>query len=403
MYTYTMKRSSWIIAASIACGLAFASLILTKLSPISIGDTGIYHSYASKIWQGAVPYRDVPLEYLPAVLPFILLAEPLGRLAGDYTSGFNILTALAVFVLLWSISKYWGRRQLLLMTGMCLVFGTFIFFELDIFSVLALFGAFLTYRRGRYDWSALLLALTVLFKAYPILCLPILLLGMPHVARRRYALIVGLVIVAGLLPFFILSPVGLYHTFTYHTGRPLQIESGPAAIGFGLHLFGEPIRIFESHKSVALDFPLAKVLNGLSSIVLFVSILAAYIFLYLRGRAWQDYQKVATSCMLLLMIFIIFFKVGSPQYLLLPISLLPFAETEIGWWRVRQLWLGFTLIGVVVNGLLYSSYVWDIHPQWYGGMLVMLRSIFELATVGWLLHILRYAPSPSGPGKGDQQ
>ncbi len=365
--------------------IMFLALTFSLWSQIKIGDTRLYYSYALQMWHGSIPYRDFNIEYPPGILPFILIAQPLGYLIGSYAYGFMVVSTVAVFLILRQVNIQWSQYRLLVVGGLLLLFGQSTFFQIDVFAAVALFFSILALKNRSYGRSAVYLAIATMIKAFPLISLPAILLSLPGSQRWRYVRILCLSMAICVLPFIILSPSDFWHSFTYHTGRPLQIESGPAAIGFILHFFGEPIKMTVSHASVALEFSSAHVLNLISSVVLVVGLIATSIFLFQQKK----HRRVATGCVVLLMTFIIIFKVGSPQYLLLPLVLLPFVIDEMGQDNTHRLLARFLGISLIVRITQNSSYDWLTNPQWYGGVLVVLKTVLEIEMLLWIIQKMR--------------
>lgn len=381
--------SNGMLAIWAALLLAFMALILSVWSWSLAGDTPVYHQYANAIWHGSMPYRDIPIEYPPGVLPFILLAQPIGALFDSYQLGYLVLTIFAVAVLLWDRGRESGKKEILVICALLIPFLHFVFFQLDIFAALFLFGALRFIKLRRFNISAVLFALAILIKGYPLICLPAFLLALPRGKRRRFSTITGSTILVGLLPFLLISPSGVLHTVSYHTGRPLEFESAPAAVGFLLHILGAPISAFRSHSSVALDFAAAHALNILSSVFLILGFAGVLAFL-----SRLKTPNPALSCMALLLVFILTFKVGSPQFLvpLLLVSIL--GAKELPSHQRKPLFIRLLGIGLVVSTTLYMGYSWILGGlHWYGTMLIVLRIILEAELFVWVIRQLIFSAS----------
>jgi hypothetical protein len=378
----------------VACVLLVLAQLLAAICPGHIGDSSIYASYAHLMTSGHLPYSaDFRLEYPPGVLPFILLAIPLGKLAGLYIVGFVMLTVISVGLFL-SYRHYKGGQRALLLAALLLVpLLQFVFFELDIFAALALYGAVCAITRRKYTWSAVLLAASTLIKAYPGVCLLGLLWVVPRGRRRNYLLVFAGLLAIGLLPALITEPRGLWYAVTYHTGRPVEIGASGAAVGLVLHLFGRPAQIIDTHASWALLFPGESIVNTLSSLGLLLSLI------WVCAMAWRGrlQPKPVTLSLILLLFYIVWFKVGSPQYIIAALLILPLAGDELGGRLQRQLikrflavstvmWLFFTLV-FDLKGAALGSGAWLITALsctrviMLAGLIVLLcRSIWQTPT-----------------------
>jgi len=366
--------------------LLLSSLILFSSTLHPIGDTPIYESYAVKMWQGLIPYRDFHIEYPPGVLPIIFLAQPVGLLIGSYALSYALIVGVFIYLVLFDVYKRWGKRQVLWLSCLLLIFGRFVFFQLDIFSAVALYFAIKSVNDHRYGHSAVLFAIATLIKGYPLVCLPAIILSLPKNKIRKYFRTLALVLAVGVLPFFVISPGGFWYSINYHAGRPLGIESGPAIIGFIERLFGQTIMSANSHGSVALIFPYSRLVGTMSSVALVLSIALIAIFLFTQ----KAQKQLATNCLAFLMAYIVLFKVGSVQFLLLPVMLAPLVINEIKQKSANSIWLRLLLIGIVEFVIVAKYSAWQtINPQMTGGLLMILRTLLEIELLIWILRITK--------------
>jgi len=377
--------SGWPAALWVAALLAIIAMGVSIWNFVPLGDTRLYNSYAHNIWHGALPYRGQPLEYPPGVLPFILLAYPLGLIAGMYAVGFLVLTILAVGILFRDRLKLAGWKEVALLCLLFLPMLMFVYLLLDIFAVLALYGAFRYLQAKRFDMAALLLGASALVKVYPLVCFPAFLLALPANYRRRFVIVTAATIAVGLVPFLLFAPSGIWHAVTYHTGRGIQIESGPAAVGFILHIFGSPISFVRSHESRDLIFPGAHWAGIISSILLAAGFAALW-----RYLAVQRQKRVVLSAIALLLFFILTFKVGSPQYLLGVFVLSFLAKNELPKNLWNKLYIRLLLISSIV-GLIYFVAFRRIYPNlvWDGDIFLVLRTLLELELFIWILRLIK--------------
>jgi len=370
--------------------LLFVAFVFSARTAQPFGDIPLYNLYASNIWRHAIPYRDFHIEYPPGVLPFILLPQLVSFLTKAYSFGYIVMSSSVVFWLLRDTYHRYDRRRVVLLSLLLLVFGRFAFFQLDIFAAAALYLCLRTLIDHHFGSSAILLAIATLIKAYPLVCLPAMLLVLPKDQVWKYLRILSTVLVIGLLPFVIISPAGFWYSIAYHTGRPVDISSGPAAVGFMAHLFGAPIRAVFSHGSVALIFPGAHIVGLLSSILLAIGLIVTSVYLFIQ----KNHTQVALGCLALVMVFIIFFKVGSPQYLLVPVLLYLPASNELGNRNSGKLWLRLFLIVFVVFVTVLFYSIWKVRaPQLGGGLLVIIRTALEVELLAWVLGKIKSVPT----------
>lgn len=373
----------WILVFCISSLFVLVASIIFIWTPIYGGDTGVYRSYSAAIWGGNMPYKDFFIEYLPGVLPFIILAQPVGILLGNYTLGFMLLSSLAVILFLYDRYRQVGQQAAAISALILVPVLAYVIFQLDVFAALALYGALRALRGGRLDVSAIFLVCSLLIKGYPLICLPVILMAIPRFKRLRYLFITALGLVAGMLPFMLASPSGVWHAFQYHSERPLEIVSGPAAVGFVFHFLGQAAQIGVSHKSWSLHFPMEDTV-GVASVVLLLLGLIATMVIYRR----YGYRKPATACLAALLVFVLTFKVGSPQFLVPVFFLATLAADEIPRPIRWQLWLRLLLVGIAVLAILLN-YRGLITMHSFAGALVVLRTILTAELLIWVLRNLR--------------
>jgi hypothetical protein len=334
-----------------ACVLLVLAQLLGALGQAFLGDTSIYAYYAHLITSGHTPYSPgFRLEYPPGVVPFILLAIPLGKLGGSYILGFVILTLICTTLFLGHRYYKGGQRTLLLAALLLAPLVQFIFYEFDVFAALALYGAIYAITRRQYTWSAGLLAISILIKAYPGVCLLGLLWVVPGRHRLRYLLVFFGILAIGLLPALVTEPQGLWYAVTYHTGRPVEFEASGAAIGFVLHILGQPAHFIATHASLGILFPGESIVSALSTLGLLISL--SWVCVMTWRRRLQP--KPATLSLILLLLYILWFKVGSPQYLVAPLFVLPLAKDELSPWLYPRLIKRFLALGIIM-WLLFTT------------------------------------------------
>lgn len=356
---------------------------MAVISPIGVGDNNIYKNYSNYVWAGHMPYRDFVVEYPPGVLVPILLSQPVGFIMGGYTFGFLVLAGVVVSLIFWSWQKIRGYKWTLALAVLFLPILTFTYFQLDIFAAALLYASLIFLSKRRWEWSALLLALSTLIKAYPVVCLPAMYFTVPRKHRPRFLKVFGAVTVGGLLPFLIISPAGLVHSVLYHTNRPIEIGSGPAAVGFILHYFGLPIHAIYSHASQAVIFSGASLLGNISSVLLALSLVAS-IFLLSKKTVLKSPM---IDCAVLLLIYIVFFKVGSQQFFIPTFLCAMLGMNELTKIDRPRLYARLLIINCALGSLLVVGH-WDAlyHGyKWYGGLMVVIKMSLITELLIWLI------------------
>lgn len=379
------------VFGTIATGvLLLLTLAAARVTTVVLGDVPLYKHYAQAISHGNLPYHHLKLEYPPGFLLFILLAIPVAWLFGSYVIGYVCLTGLAVSGLLAHRYKLDGTRGLILAAALLVPLLQFVFYDLDIFSAIILYSAVYAMQRHNYSVSAGLLALSLLVKGYPGVCLLGLFWLVPATHRRRYIAIFGGIIAAAIVPLTVWAPRGVWYALTYHTGRPTEAEATGSTVGFWLHLVGNRAQTLYTHGSWALVYPGEKIVNLLSTLLLAASLIALSTLVW---RGWLA-AKPATLSLLFLVTYIFFFKVGSPQYFVTVLVLVPLTRSELRADTYRRL-LGLCFATAVMiwtlfvtffdkGGLALTSYTFIL------AVLTLVRAGMLAGLAIYLMGILRH-------------
>ncbi len=356
-------------------------------------DTPVYQGYGTKILDGQIPYRDFPVEYPPAALPVFALPA----LAEDehYGSAFEIVMwccAVAALALLAATLARLGAPSMRLYAALAfaglapLAIGSVILTRFDLWPAALTAGALAALVGGRHRVGCGLLGLATAAKLYPGVMLPVALVWIGRRRGWREAML-GLVafvgvVIAVFLPFFILSPGGVWESLSSQLGRPLQIESLGAAILLAAHQVGlyEPT-VVSTHGSQNLDGSLPDALAAVQT-ALQVLALAAVWLLFARGRS--DGERLLLGCASAVVAFIAFGKVLSPQFLIWLVPLVPLVGGTAG--------LGASVVLaavlVVTQGWFPLNY-WEVVALEPVGWLVLLRDLLLLGLFGTLVVAMR--------------
>ena len=342
-----------------------------------ITDTGLYEQYGDSIAHGAVPYRDFQLEYPPGALPaFVLpaLGHEGDRAAYDRWFDREMLACWCLVLLgVALVSSAW--LPLLVVAATPVLLGPVVFSRFDewptALAVLAL-AAFV--RRG-LPAAAVLLGAAIAAKLWPFVLLPVL-------ARRagiRFAAGAAAVAAVIFLPFAVLAPGGVWHSFHQQLFRPLQLESlGGAVLVAAHHVFGLHVHVESTYGSQNVAGTLARV----TQTVLTVLLLAALLLVWIIGR---DVVVSSAACVAALLAF---GKVFSPQFML---WVVPFAALVPGLAAPPLL-----VLTLLLTQTWFPRYYWDLANHLYrrqaGELLARDVSVVALfALTAWRS---RTAPAP---------
>jgi uncharacterized membrane protein len=353
----------------------FIILFLFKsdfFNSLRYSSTGLYFGYASQMFQGAVPYRDFPLEYPPLAILFLALPGLAGSDLSGYAIGFTVeilIFDLLGLYLLFAISRLRGLRcgaVFSVYTLSLLALWPVTVTRYDLIPAIIALAAIYAFMRDKTGTSWAILAAGTMTKLFPIVLVPLFLLS--SLLQRQYsraikgAGVFALITLAIAVPFIVLSPSGFLESFTYQTQRGLQIESLYASallVGQALHLIETPLEF--SFGSVNIAGHLADTLAKVSLFLLIFSLLVVYWHFFNTMRAANQYDSLASDAgaqgellhfsLLAILVFIVFNKVLSPQYL---VWLYPIVPLVSGKWKLI-LW------GVFLAAAASTTYLFPYH------------------------------------------
>ena len=215
-----------------------------------------------------------------------------------------------------------------------LLVGPVILTRFDLWPAALTAGALACLVAGRPRLGHAVIGLGFVAKLYPALLLPLAVAFVWKRRGRREALvclgIFAAVAVACFLPFFVLSPRGVWHGVAEQGSRPLQLESLGAAVLLALHhLFGLGVTMVSSHGSQNLGGRLAAVVAYFQSILQIAAVVGTWVW-YARGEPGRE--RLVRAAALAVVAYIALGKVLSPQYLIWLIPLVPLV------WGRRGLW-----------------------------------------------------------------
>jgi uncharacterized membrane protein len=212
-------------------------------------DVHVYQGYAEKLLHGALPYRDVFVEYPPGA--FAVFLPPTAFGAGHYNAAFKALMALCgaltiVLVALVLAELGASRRRVGVAVALLalapVALGPISLNTYDAWpTLLTVLALWLLLRR--HDLLAFaVLGLAVSAKVYPLVLVPLAAwLVWRHAGGRRTAIALGVLVVvaaAVVAPFAAYAPHGVFESFRSQATRGLQIESLGASLLLALDRLG---------------------------------------------------------------------------------------------------------------------------------------------------------------------
>jgi glycosyl transferase family 87 len=387
-----------VVAATIALALfvgAWAVLHTGFYTHDQIVDTPSYQTYGDAMSNGKVPYRDFGLEYPPGALPVFvvpsLLRSPEGDLGGYRTRFEAEMLVCGGLALLFVLSSLLSLDASPLRMGLVLGFtalaplliGSVILSRFDLWPAALTVGVLAALLAGRDRLAAGVLGLAVAAKIYPVVALPLLAVWVWRRSGRRAALI-ALGIFAGVvgacfLPFFALSPYGMWDSITRQTNRPLQIESLGSSLLLVLHqIAGVGVTMESSHGSQNLAGGGPNALAAVQSVLQILSVAAVWAW-FTRGP--MDRDRLVRAFAAAVCAFIAFSKVFSPQFMIWLIPLVPLVRGRRG-----VLASGVLALALVLTQMWFPFNYWDLVAfDAYPSSLVFVRDLVMLGLLAALL------------------
>ena len=293
-----------------------------------ITDYGEYQLYGdSVVTNHAVPYRDFPVEYPPAALPMFVVPSLLER--HDYRKVFQILMFLCDVGLVLGVGVIAGTRAAVLAAVAPLALGSVVLSRFDLWPAALAVLAVAALTRNRLGTSALLIGTAFAAKLWPIALVPVALVWLvrTHGGRAAAAWAAGAAATAAawFLPFVVLSPGGVTHSFHVQLARPLQVESLGSSILIALHrTAGTTLHLTSSYGSQNLTGPGTHAAAIVTTIAAVLALAAACI-VFARGPATAERLAIYGAASVVALVA--FGKVFSPQYM---IWLIPFVVLAPG-------------------------------------------------------------------------
>ncbi len=332
-------------------------------------DVWLYLSYARQIVHGAVPYRDIHIEYPPGAAFVFWLTW---GIPGNYTAAFSglMLVCLCVCVLgVIATARALGLSPLrqAIAGGVIacspLLLGSLIQARFDM--VVAAIVAWMLYAAVTERWKLMwvLLAAGILIKLIPIALLPLLVIWQAHRVDWRAALrgaIVSLAIVAvGVVPFAVLSPSGTWYFIAYNLRRPPQLESMAASVFLALHALAHVhVEVVSNYGSFGLSGSRPAALSTIFTGILVVLVVACAVWsAYLLSRAHpsRDVQILVAGAASTMVALTVTGKVLSPQYM---IWLLPVTVLVAG--RLGRAALATIVAAMVLTQCFFPLHYWHL-------------------------------------------
>jgi hypothetical protein len=193
--------------------------------------------------------------------------------------------------------------------------------------------------------------------------------------------------------FAVISPDGVWNSVWRQLGRPLQIESFGAGILLALHHVASlDLGVEFSRGSHNLVGGAADVFGTATTVLQLAAFLLVYVW-FARGE--QSFDRLLTGAAALVVAFVAFGKVGSPQFMIWVAFLVPLVIGA----RFR-IAAACTVVACVLTVMWFPHRYFDLVPdlEAYPSWLVFARGLFTAAIFVAIMGTARAAarsPSPA--------
>jgi hypothetical protein len=328
------RRLLLLSAAAVALqALTWAILIPVFAARIGYGlhdlsDISHYLAIVEQLARGGWPYVDVPFEYPPLALPFMLLPPRPGTLAGYeywFTLEMVAICAASGVVVTLIAARMWSGlgRPLAAAASFALCVAAAGALSVNRFDpvvglCVSLVVLALVYRRSTLAGVAVGLGFAV--KLTPVVLLPLVVVL--AIGRRARLWAIAGAALAAVLPFvpFLAVSIGAFDSVTgYQTGRGIQIESLMATPYLLLSLFGPGTAhvIVPPGGSLEIDARGVSLLVTASPFIVLALLAVAYLPIWRARLALRrDPETIVLAALAVLLAVLCGNKVLSPQHLL---------------------------------------------------------------------------------------
>ena len=298
---------------------------------------------AEPLFEGEVPVMEYP--------PFALVFFAIPRLFADTPWGYNVAYVAEVLVfmvigllLVSKLAERMGhdqRRAMLVYAVLTLLMLEFVVDRYDIFPAILTLASFYMFASRRHGWACLLLAVATMTKLYPAVLFPLYFLYLAHGRRWRDAGVSALAFFGSAAAIaavaWVINPELITNFLSYHTDRPLQIESVPSSAVYVLSLLGLAdyrIQPFADPGSFGSDNMVGPVPDAVAGammplmVALILAVYAAYAYARRRGADDSGLRLIGLAAVAVLMLFMVANKVFSSQYLIWVIAPIAFVAVS---------------------------------------------------------------------------
>jgi uncharacterized membrane protein len=357
----TLAAAAALVVLAVSWGLVHADFFTRD----EITDLPVYQRYGDRVVDGDVPYADFRVEYPPGALPVFIVPSLLSDSDRGYrrvfdalmfacTAAILLLVALTLSHLRVGAPRAWAVLGFVAVSP--LLVGSVLLTRFDLWPAALLSAALAALVAGRDRLGSVLLGAGIAAKLYPVVLLPLLGAWLWRRGGRGHAL-GGLALAAAVpavayLAFLAVDPHPVLLSISRQVGRPLQIESLGAAVLVALHhVAGMPLGWASSHGSQNLTGAVADV----AAVLLTLVQIGVLVWLWVRfARGPAEPARLVRYSAAVVVTFVAFGKVLSPQFLIWLVPLVPLVQGRRG---LRA--TGMLAAALVLTQVWFPDRYWD--------------------------------------------
>ncbi len=365
------------LAAIFSLTIAIIYIYLQSLSPAFYmhmsTDIFVFHDRALYFWEHMNLTQLGHNEYQPgAIIFFILLGGP-AFMIDNTLETFKAALLIANIILIISTSFLFYKMQktagVILLSVLLISLGPILLFRFDLLVIFLLTLAFYLWEKGKFEIAMAVLSFGVLVKVYPILFLPYLLWLAFKKHKLSNAIYLFSIFLSTLISYFLLYTIifqisfkDTFISYNFHNLKSVATESVWASLIYFSHIIrGIPLPAMESDYGI----------NAISRLEIFPSltfynyfwivpmaILNLLYFIKKKTVHGIDYQFLILN----ILVFLIFSKVLSNQYLGWFLFLLPLLSMKE---LLKKTWI-INIFLVTLTTILHTFIYPLNYSEWLG-------------------------------------
>jgi Protein of unknown function (DUF2029). len=345
------------------------------------------------------PYNDLNWEYPPLAYLFLLIPRLFASDPYGYQAAYVVMITIFILiglVLIRKVSLKYGKNEVILMglyVFTMVMHAQFFFDRFDIIVGVITISAVYLYLEKRYPSAFLLLVVGMFIKLYPGLFFLIFLIPL-IVSDRKNALgsfatfVISSVVL--IIPFALMSPDNFLNFLSYHSDRGIQLESVAASFILLLENFGLTSTYTNNvFWSFNIEGGLADTILPIMMPLLISAVLAFYLLYYVWcKKKGGGAESILWASFAVLMIFIVFNKVFSAQYIIwIMMALIPFAASVEDKDRFKLFLLMFVSM-ILIAYIFDMMYVGLCYHEPFAVMVLLMRNLMAIAMT---IAVIRYS------------